>query len=149
MAFRIPVVTWGANFSGSFELGYPPEQALAFPEKRGGAKTFQAVSGVEDTWTFGTDNILTMTVRWIPTDTGTTPKGDPITGWDGPGGVDEFITHARDANIIRWHADGQFASGSFVPSTVVEIGDPTLEEADGTRTFTLRIRNPNTPYLGY
>lgn len=151
MSFKVGVITWGTNFTGSLELGYALEGARQFTQNRGNKpSTFQLRSGVEVGWVRGTDFMLDGIVRWVPRESGSqTPAGNPLSAWEGPDGWDAFIQWTREANQFRWHGDRDNASGSFILSTAAEIGDPTLESADGTYTFTFRIRNPNSPYLGY
>lgn len=151
MTAIIGVITFGTNFTGSIEVGYPLENARKWSENRGGKKsTFQAQSGIEVGWVRGTDHILEGTVRWVPKASGsTTSFGEPLSGRDGAEGWDAFIESTREAKQFRWHGDKVNASGSFILSTAVEFGNPTLESADGTYNFSMRIRNPNEPYIGY
>lgn len=153
MTSRIARIDWGAGFTGSIEFGYPLDFAKGFEENREGSVTTQFVSGEEDAWIVGTDQVLDATVRWVPATSGSlSSTGLPLSSWDGVGaeadnGWRAFLTSARRAEQFRFFPDRD--SGTFILSTLVDADEPSIEPADGTFTFTIRIRNPITPYSGY
>lgn len=153
MTARVPRIDWGAGFTGSIEFGYVPDFAKGFEENREGSVTTQFVSGEEDAWIVGTDQILDLVVRWVPATSGSlSTLGLPLSSWDGTGAAADngwraFLNSARRAEQFRFFPDRD--SGTFILSTLVEAGEPSFEPADGTFTFDLRIRNPSTAYEGY
>lgn len=98
-------ITWGAAFGNVLAIGYALDEAVSYPVPREGSEWAQCDSGEEDGWIVGTDQMLEGMVRWIPRVTGVTPEGRNATGWDGPTGWREFLTHARGKNIYRFYPD--------------------------------------------
>jgi hypothetical protein len=95
-------------------------------------------------WIVGTDYVLELEWRWIPTtDTATQ------TGWDGTTGIRAFLEWARQKNAFRWIPDAS-TPGTYVTSYLVEPFQqaPSIE-ANGYRRFRLVIRNCTTAYDGY
>jgi hypothetical protein len=140
---RPPKILWGAGFANTLLVELPLDNVKRGPTPRAGSSTSQAPSGVEDAWTVGTDYLLTAELRHIPRDATAT-----ATGWDGATGVGEFLTWARDKNLLRFYPDKDL--GTFIDSYLVEPmqgeGEP---EEDGTTRLLLKLRNPTTRYDGY
>lgn len=138
-------ILWGAAFANTLYLGYALDNVVRGPEPRAGSSYDQAPSGVEDAWTVGTDHVLAFDVRYIPHE----DTVDPVaTGWDGATGFDEFLTYARDKNVIRFYPDKDGA-GYFDSYLVEPMTGQGTPEDDGTTRISMKIRNPTTRYDGY
>ena len=140
-----PKILWGPGFVNVLSLGYPLDNVTRGPEPRSGSSVDQAPSGVEDAWTVGVDYTLTADYRYIPQADTAAPVA---TGWDGATGFAEFLSWARDKNLLRFYPDA--AGGTFIDSYLVDpmSGQGDLE-ADGTTRVTMKLRNPTTRYEGY
>ena len=141
---RPPKITWGTSFTNTITFGYPADNWNSYSRPREGYKTRQAMSGVEDALWIGTDYMLELEVRWVPTtDTGSQ------TGWDGTTGWRAFLEWAQLKNTFRFFPDN--TSGTYIDSYLVEPIESANGsiEPDNTRRFKIVIRNPSTPYNGY
>lgn len=142
---RSPKITWGTSFANTLTVQYPVDNYAAYSKPRDGYKTRQAMSGVEDALSIGTDYILECEIRYVPT-----TNTAAATGWDGTTGWRAFLEWAQLKNSFRWFPDN--ASGTYIDSYLVEPMDrPDLriEPSDLSRSFRVAIRNPTTPYNSY
>jgi hypothetical protein len=139
-----PSITWGTSFANAISFEIPADSPVSYTKPRDGSQAVQASSGVRDAWIVGTDYVLELDVRWIPTtSTGTQ------TGWDGTTGWRSFLDWARQANAFRWIPDAS-APGTYVTSYLVEPFQqaPSIEP-NGFRRLRLVMTNSTTPYDGY
>lgn len=144
-SYRKPKITWGSGFTGSIDIAYPLDNAVAYSKNREGSESIRTPSGVEDAWIVGIDYHLEGDIRWIPTTDTTSPVA---TGWDGAGKWQEFLEWARKKNEFRWYPDATL--GTYHASYIVEpIDTPPTLEPDGTRTIKFEIRQASSSFLGY
>lgn len=133
-------------FPSTLQLGYPLDNATAYPEPREGSEWVQASSGEEDSWLLGDEQLVEGLARWIPS----ADTADPVaTGWDGAAGWAAFLSWARAKNVFRFFPDAAVAS--YHSCTLVEPlqGPPALEE-DGSRQVLLRLRDTGgVAFTGY
>lgn len=142
---KIPKITWGAAFANTLSFGYLLDAIIAGSEPRDGSESVQGVSGVEDSWSVGTDYLLEADARWIPQANTASPVA---TGWDGATGWRAFLESARDKNVFRFYPDKD--GGTYLTCYLVEPmrgqGEP---ETDGTRKIRFRMRNASSAFDGY
>lgn len=144
----IPKIEWDSG-PNTLEFGYPLDGVVTWPEPDGRHELVVAPSGTRDAWKGRHEPRLSGQVRWVPTTDGTTPAGDPITGWDGSTGWSAFLEFARNGNTFEFFPDRTTATS--ITSVLVEPlrGEPSTED-DGTRTFQLVIGSTGgTKYTGY
>lgn len=139
----IPKITWPSpGFANELKWGYRGDNPLAYPKPLAGSEKVQYISGEQDAWTTGTQNILEIDLRWIPTDATINP---PQTGFEDANGVKDFLASARDGNQFRFFPD---ASGSYFVLSFLDAPyneAPTLEP-DGTRRYRLIMSNVSQSY---
>jgi hypothetical protein len=149
MVTTLPKVTWGASFANTLNIGYPLDNAVAYPEPRKGYAIVEAPSGARDSWIPGTAQRLAGDARWIPAANTTTPLA---TGWDTSStGFAAFLTWARAQNPFRFFPDA--TSGTYLTCYLVEPmeGEPP-QENDGTRHLRIVIQTIETEssvFTGY
>lgn len=145
---RLPAIKYGgATFTGSIAFGYAIDNGVATSRPRDGSEQVQAVSGVEDAWTVGTDHYLSFDWRWIPTNLTASPSAS---GWDDAVGVRTFLEAARDKQLFRWIPDATVPATYVVSYLVEPMDDSGVSlEADGTRRVRVVIRNSGSAYTGY
>lgn len=145
----IPKITWGTSWANTWELGYPLDMVLAYPQPREGSEFVMAPSGEEDSWIAATDYFLAGLARWIPIANGTTPDGTTITGWDGAAGVAAALSWLRAKNVGKFYP----ARGSGTNKTIIlqsPMGGKPPQEADGKRQLSLILRATDAaPFTGY
>lgn len=139
----IPKIVWNAN---DLDIGYPLDNAVAYPEPVDGSDLVVAPSGARDAWIPRTREILVGDVRWIPT----TDTTDPVaTGWDGATGWAAFLAYARKGNAFDFYPDR--SSTTSISSYLLEPfrGEPPIE-SDGSRRLRLKIESVDgSAYTGY
>lgn len=148
-AFKI---VWGDTYANTLQAGYALDTAKSYSESRTGSETIQYVSGVEDAWVTGDDQVLEGMVRWIPRLATTTPEGVNATGWEGATGWRAFLEWARRKNVLRFYPDPVGDAATFFPCYLVEPskGGPDNED-DFTRKLSLfRLRTSDgSVFVGY
>ena len=83
-ASTTPAIQWDTGFTKTIDIGYPLDNAQAYPEPREGSEWVQTPSGVEDSWVVGIDEILEGSSR--PT--------SPFTAKDGASMLDMLFERA-------------------------------------------------------
>lgn len=141
-----PMIKWGAAFANTLSIGYWLDNVSAGDEPRAGSETVQTPSGVEDSWTVGTDYILNGDVRFIPPADTASPVA---TGWDGATGFRAFLAWARDKNLVRFYPDATDAATHTDCYLVSPMTGQGASEADGTRMVSLKLRNSTAAFDGY
>lgn len=144
-------IVWNDALDKTLNIGYPLDDALAYPLPREGFEAIQGSSGVEDAWVAGTDQFLEGASRWIPRDDGTTDEGNSVTGWDGTFGFASFLSWARGKKVFQFHPDIVGAIGTFYTMILVEpMSDPPEIEENGTRRVRLKMRTSDgSAVVGY
>lgn len=144
MAIAKARITWGTSFANTLDFGFPLDNLVTYSQSRDGSKTTQAISGIEDAWTVGTDYYVEFDAKWIPLNTTTTPAA---TGWDGSTGVRAFLEWARDKNQFTFIPDIANLSNNYLLYLVEPMQGGVSLLPDGSRTFHLSARG-TTPFAG-
>lgn len=145
-----PQITWGASFANTLNVPIPAGDALNYPLPADGSEWIVGPSGEADAWIVGPDQVLEVTIRWIPITDTTTP--DVATGWDGTTGWRAFLNWAREMNVFRWIPDATIP-GTYYPMYLVEplqdVG-VELETSKRHRKLTLKMRTSDRSVItGY
>jgi len=149
MVTTLPKITWGASFANTLNIGYPLDNAVAYPVPCQGYAVVEAPSGARDSWVPGTRQRLAGDVRWIPAANVAAPLA---TGWDTAStGFAAFLTWARAQNPFRFFPD--VGSGTYFTCYLIEPmeGEPPQEQ-DATRRLRLVIQTTETEsavFTGY
>jgi hypothetical protein len=134
-----------------FTHGYSLDSALAQPIARGGSSAVRSPSGVEDAWDYGTDELLTGVLRWMPRDFIPDPASS---GYDGNGtdlvgvGCRSLLRAGRQRLTIRYVRDRTDCT-AFVDGYLTDPYDSAsaLVEPDGTISQPITLKS-TTPYRG-
>lgn len=138
---KLPKIVWGDAYEKTLNLGYQLDEATTYPKPRDGSEDLQGSSGVEDAWDEGTDYYIEGAVRYVPKDSGLTPEGNNVTGWDGVDGWRDFLVWAWRKNVLRFYPDRVGAPATYLNCYLVAPRDEKPErESNGDRTFPLVLR---------
>lgn len=137
---KIPRITWGAAFANQLDIR-DPVNALNYQVPAEGSEfDTNPSSGSADSWIYGPEQMLEVTIRWIPIANTTTPA--VATGYDGATGWRAFLNWAREMNVFRWIPDKD-SPGTYYPMLLVEPlmeGGVALERGSRHRSLTLTMR---------
>lgn len=101
-----PRILWGTSYTNALDFGYPLDSANAYSAPREGSEVVQLISGVEDASLAGEDYYLAGEARWIPEETGLSPRAMRASGWNGTDGWRAFLHWARAKNALRYYPVG-------------------------------------------
>jgi len=142
-----PRITWGTSFANQLDIGYPLDNAIAYPKPRDGSEFVQSPTGVEDSWLQGMEYYLEGDLRWLPTSNITSPV--TATGWDGSTGWRAFLEWVWEKNQFRWIPNKSSPSTYILSYWVSPIFGGYELEVSGDRRMRMVIRNSSSPYTGY
>jgi hypothetical protein len=133
-------ILWGTGFENIVDFDYPRalDTPRAWRRPAPGSARARNSAGVTDAAVYGYDYLLAGRARWFG-------RSD----WDNPVGLQAFLDWAGQGNPFRFVPDKtvpDFYVDNCVLDTPFDEVEPSLEEADGSQSIDVVIRNPTVSF---
>lgn len=133
-------ILWGTGFENVLDFDYP--RALDVPRTwrrpAPGSARARNSAGTTDAAVYGYDYLLAGRARWFN-------RSD----WDNPVGLQAFLDWAGQGNAFRFVPDKtvpDFYVDNCTLDSPFDDVEPSLEEADGSQSIDMVIRNPTVSF---
>lgn len=133
-------IHWGTGFENVLDFDFPQliDNCRFWRQPAPGAVRSRNAAGTTDAAIYGYDYVMSGRARWFDASSYSGPLGlQAFFDWAGRGNTFRFVP---DKNVTDFYVDGVTLEQPF------ESPEPGLEEADGSQSIDMVLRNPTVDF---